>query len=77
MSDDLLYDCAVAYKKLMRHEFEIALSIDKSIKEFTVVFESNQFRHLSGLEKLDDIDEFKEKNSAALLNKILKRKTCK
>lgn len=74
MSDDLLYDCAVAYKNLMRHEFEIVLSIDKSIKEFTVVFESNQFKHLSGLEKLDDIDEFKEKKSAILLNKILKRK---
>lgn len=74
MSNDLLYNCANAYKKLMNYEFEVELSINKDIRKFTLKFDSSQFKHLSGLEKLEDIDEFNDKNSAALLHSIIKKK---
>lgn len=73
MSNDLLYDCANAYKKLMNYEYEVELSISKAIRKFTLKFDSSQFKHLSGLEKLEDIDEFNGKSSAALLHTILKK----
>ena len=74
MSNDLLYNCANAYKKLMNYEFEVELSVNKDIRKFTLKFDSSQFKHLSGLEKLEDIDEFNDKNSAALLHSIIKKK---
>lgn len=73
MSNDLLYDCAKAYEKMMDYEFEVELSVNKSIKKFNIIFEPNQFKHLSGLEKLEDKDEFKENDSTELFNKILRK----
>ena len=71
MQDDLLYDCAAAYKELMNYEYKIELTVKKKIKSFNIVFEAGQFKHLSGLEKLKDISEFRNNSSKALLEKIL------
>ena len=73
MSDDLLYDCAESYRKLMNYEYELQIAVNKTVRNFTLIFEDSQFKHLSGLEKLKDIDEFKENDSATLLNKIINR----
>lgn len=42
-------------------------------KRFNIVFEPSQFKHLSGLGKLEDKDEFKENDSTELYNKILRK----
>lgn len=73
MSEDLLYDCAEAYSILMNYEFEVELSVNKSIRTFLLSFQSNQFKHLAGLEKLKDVHEFRENDSTDLLKKILNR----
>lgn len=73
MSDDLLYDCAESYKKLMNYEYEFQIAVNKTVRNFTLIFEDSQFKHLSGLGKLADIDEFKENDSATLLYKIINR----
>lgn len=71
MQEDLLYDCAVAYKELMNYEYIIEVTVKKKIKKFNIVFEPNQFKHLSGLEKLKDISDFRNISSKVLLKKIL------
>lgn len=73
MSGDLLYDCAESYKKLMNYEYEFQIAVNKTVRNFTLIFEDSQFKHLSGLGKLADIDEFKENDSATLLYKIINR----
>ncbi len=73
MSGDLLYDCAESYKKLMNYEYEFQIAVNKTVRNFTLIFEESQFKHLSGLGKLEDIDEFKENDSTTLLYKILNR----
>lgn len=73
MSDDLLHDCAESYKKLMNFEYEFQIAVNKTVRNFALIFEDSQFKHLSGLGKLADIDEFKENDSATLLYKIINR----
>lgn len=73
MSDDLLYNCAESYRKLMNYEYEFQIAVNKTVKKFTLIFEDSQFKHLSGLEKLSDNKNFALDSSKVLFNKILNK----
>lgn len=69
MSD--LENCGDGYDKLQDYEYIIVISNLKEIKELNIKFLPNDFKHLAGLDKLDDIPYFKQISSATLLKDVL------
>lgn len=72
MNNDILYNCAKAYKSLMDYEFKLIL--DNSYTEVTLKFDENDFMHLTSIEKLDDLWEIEHISSKNLLKLILDKK---
>lgn len=73
MENDKLYDCAAAYIQNSEYEYEIKLYNSGTISKASFILNKSHFMHLSGLEKLSDIINSSEINSAELLDKILNR----
>lgn len=71
MSD--LENCGDGYDKLQNYEYIIVISNLKEIKELNIKFLPNDFKHLAGLDKLDDIPYFKQISSATLLKDVLNK----
>ncbi len=70
-SDDILFQCAKSYKKLIGTEFTFELG-DK-YERFTLNFDVSQFMHLTSIEKLNDLWEIENISSKELFEMILKR----
>lgn len=73
MENDKLYECAATYLQNSEYEYEIKLYNSGTISKASFIFNKSHFMHLSGLEKLNDIVNSSEINSAELLDKILNR----
>lgn len=71
MPNDVLYNCAVAYKKIMDYELTFVLKND--MKVVTLQLSDKDFMHLTSLEKLDDLSELTDISSQNLLDMILNK----
>jgi hypothetical protein len=74
MSNDMMYDCAIAYEKLTHFQFELKLYNNRSIRDIILIFDPSEFKHLTGLEKLSDKPIFSQLTSRELLKNILDKK---
>jgi len=70
---DKLYDCAVAFSKLLNIQYNIKLGKRGKDTNFTIAFDSIDFRHSAGLHKLKDIPQLWT-NSEKVFNWILNGK---
>lgn len=52
---DKLQERALAFKELMNYKYHIKLGRKGSLYEFTIDFQSSDFFHLIGLQKLIDL----------------------
>lgn len=72
MENNLLYLSAKSYKKICNYQYIITLEKNKRIKKVTCNFDLSEFKHLSGIEKLNDIQvKFKNLSSKTLIQKII------
>ena len=67
---DKLFDCAFAFDKLLNVQYNIKLGKRGRDTEFTIAFDSIDFRHSAGLHKLIDMPQLR-KSSEKVFNKIL------
>lgn len=65
---DTLRKAAEAYQGLCRRRYRFTFSNDKQIE---VVFKPQNFVHLAGLRKLNDINEFQDHHSAVNIFKMI------
>ncbi len=70
MENDILYDCAAAYKDLENYAFEFQVYTKNGIENICLFFDDSQFEHLSGIDYLTDLNALKNISSGRLLNKI-------
>lgn len=70
-SNDILYDCAVAYKQLCNYEYNVLATVNKEIIDITLRFEESNFKHLLGIDKLKDKNTYRGMSSSDFLNNIL------
>lgn len=67
---DLLYECAKSYKELEELEYSFKIFIDGQIKTITLSFSDFEFKHLSGIEKLEDLTNYTRMASKTMINSI-------
>lgn len=63
---DLLQKAALAYSSICKHRYQYTLSNGKRV---CIVFKPQNFVHLAGLRKLNDLHEFQQCNSAVNIYK--------
>lgn len=76
MSNDILYNCALAYKQLLNYEYTIKLQTNKAIKDITITFNETEFKHLLGIHKLIDLPLYANMASSTFFNNVLAGKIC-
>lgn len=69
--DDILYDAARSYSKLIGTKLEFVLGKKGKLQRLIIVFDSTGFYHLAGLHKLKDIQVIKGISSSKILKNIL------
>lgn len=55
MNNDLLKNSAIAFKKLLDKEYFIEIGRKGKSSTFKIIFEEDDFKHLSGINKLTDL----------------------
>ncbi len=53
---DKIFECAQNYENLIGTEYDFVLSVHKKARTITLSFELEDFRHMSGLQYVDDIE---------------------
>lgn len=53
---DKILECAINYEQLIETEYDFVLSVHKKARTITLSFELEDFRHMIGLQYIDDID---------------------
>lgn len=74
IKDDLLLEAAKKYHSLSNSKLIITLGKKGTTSEIVIDFKPSNFYHLSGLHKLKDIQVVRGRNTASVLNKVLKGK---
>ena len=73
MSDSLLYDSAVTWKKLCSYTYHLTYGFKKKLHDVTITFDPRDFPHLAGFHYLYDI-ALPRYSSAKQLERILEGK---
>ena len=70
---DVIQECAVNYRKLLDIKYHFVISLRRTTKEITIDFEKKDFRHMSGLHYITDIqiERDPEKVMDAIINGAL------
>lgn len=65
----MIYECGKSFKNLLNVKYHFVISVNRKIRHLTIDFQSEDFRHVSGLHYIDDITI--EKNPSKIINAIL------
>ena len=65
----MIYECGKNFKNLLDVKYHFAISVNRKIRHLTIDFQTEDFRHASGLHYIDDISI--ESNPAEVINAIL------
>ena len=67
---DVIQECAVNYRKLLNVKYHFVISLRRTTREITIDFEEKDFRHMSGLHYITDIqiERDPEKVMDAIIN---------
>lgn len=68
----MIYECGKNFKNLLDVKYHFAISVNRKIRHLTVDFQTEDFRHASGLHYIDDISI--ESNPSEVINAILSNK---
>ncbi len=66
---DIIYECGKNFKELLNVKYHFTISVNRKLKQLTLDFQSEDFRHASGLHYVDDISI--ENNPSKLVESIL------
>ncbi|SDB04306.1 PBECR4 domain-containing protein [Butyrivibrio sp. INlla16] len=69
---DIIYECAANYRELLNIKYHFVISLRRNTKDITIDFEENDFRHMSGLQHIDDIHI--ERDPAKVIEAIIQGK---
>mgnify|MGYP004451222839 FL=1 len=69
---DKIYECANMFRKLINSTYYFVISRNRKTMELVLDFKETDFRHISGLHYIDDIDI--ERNPQKILSAIISKK---
>ena len=79
MPNDILYDAAHAFSKMLEYDYHFILGDSKRQKTFSIISnEKDMFTHICGIDHLKDIPKVTAKKSSekiAILKNILSKKS--
>ena len=73
-NEDIFYDAVHAFKVLLKKKYFFEFKTMNSIERIKLIFFEENFYHIAGIQKLDDINElFKNSNKSLFFKSLLKK----